>query len=141
MAASGRAVIDVFYGTVKYLLDRGVSLIAELSFRRGLDEPQLQQLANHCRMVNIHCQTTTEVAQQRFFARRHSRRPTPRADMVGAAMAGGTFDWSVFEPLDLPIPRLCVATTAEYAPDLAEIVAFCHDEGDCTEGNDAVSAR
>ncbi len=131
VAASGRAAIDVFYGNIDHLLERGVSLIAELSFRRGLDEPQLQQRIGRCRMVNIHCQTTIEVARRRFFARQRTRRPTPGADTVSAAMESGTFDWSVFEPLDLLIPRLCVDTTAGYTPDLAAIVAFCR-------GNDAV---
>jgi len=131
VAASGRAAIDVFYGNIGYLLDRGVSLIAELSFRRGLDEPQLRQLAGRCRMVHIPCLTTIEVAQQRFLVRQGVRRPIPGADTVGTAMGGGTFDWSVFEPLDLPVPRLGVDTTAEYVPELASIVAFCR-------GNDAV---
>lgn len=46
-------------------------------------------------------------------------------------MESGTFDWSVFEPLGLPIPRLCVDTASEYAPELATVIAFCR-------GNDAV---
>ncbi len=131
VAASGRAVISVFYGNIDYLLDRGVSLIAELSFRRGLDEPQLQQRIGRCRMVNIHCLTTIAVSQQRFLARQRTRRPIQSVDTVSPAMENGTFDWSVFEPLDLPIPRLCVDTTSEYAPELATVIAFCR-------GNDAV---
>lgn len=134
VAASGRAVIDVFYGNIGYLLDQGVSLIAELSFRRGLDERQLRRFADRCRMANIHCQTTTDVAQQRFFARQRSRRPIQSADTVSPAMESGTFDWSIFEPLDLPIPRLYVDTTAKYAPALVPIVAFCR-------GTDAVPHR
>lgn len=130
VAASGRAVISVFYGNLDYLLDRGVSLIAELSFRRGLDESQLRQLADRCRMVNIHCLTTIAVSQQRFLERQRTRRPTPGADTVGTAMESGTFDWSGFEPLALDMPRLCVDATAEYAPELATVIAFCR-------GNDA----
>jgi predicted kinase len=56
--ATGRAAIDAFYGTLEYLLNRGVSLIADLSFRRGLDEAQLLPLSARSRMVNIHCETT-----------------------------------------------------------------------------------
>ncbi len=125
--ASGRAVIDVFYGSIGYHLERGVSLIAELSFRRGLDESQLRRFIDRCRMVNIHCQTTIAVSQQRFLERQRTRRPTPGADTVGTAMESGTFDWSVFEPLDLNTPRLCVDNVARYVPTLEAIVAFCRE--------------
>ena len=127
VAASGRAVIDVFYGNIDYLLGRGVSLIAELSFRRGLDEAQLRLFIDRCRMVSIHCLTTIADSQRRFFARQGSRRPTQGADTVSAAMGRGTFDWAVFEPLDLDIPRLCVDTADGYVPTLEAIVAFCRE--------------
>lgn len=58
VAASARIAIDLFYGNIEYLLDRGVSSIAELSFRRGLDEAQRRLFIDRCRMVNIHCLTT-----------------------------------------------------------------------------------
>jgi hypothetical protein len=40
-------------------------------------------------------------------------------------MKAVTFDWQVFDPLDLRAPRLQVDTsTLTYQPTLAEIVAF-----------------
>jgi len=36
-------------------------------------------------------------------------------------MRDGSFDWSVFAPPDLPLPRLLVDTNVGYAPALEEI--------------------
>lgn len=40
-ADTRHTTIATFYGTIEFLLRRGVSLVAELSFRRGLDERRL----------------------------------------------------------------------------------------------------
>ncbi len=125
--ATGRAAIDAFYGTLEYLLNRGVSLIADLSFRRGLDEAQLLPLSARSRMVNIHCETTIGEARRRFFERKRSRRPTEGASRVMTAMVEGRFDWATFEPLDLAIPRLYVDTTDGYLPGFATITNFCRE--------------
>ncbi len=48
-ARTGRAVFDVFYHTAESLLRDGVSLIAEASYRRGLDERRLRPLTEIAR--------------------------------------------------------------------------------------------
>jgi predicted kinase len=118
-------VIDVFYSTIDHLLDRGVSLIADLSFRRGLDEAQLLARAARCQLVNIHCDVPTALAHDRFMVRQQHRPATGGAGSVMAKMQDGTFDWSIFEPLEIAIPRLIIDTRDGYAPDLAAISAFC----------------
>ena len=128
VSSAGSAAIDVFYSTIDHLLDRGVSLIADLSFRRGLDESQLRSRAAHCRLVNIHCEVATATAQRRFLARQQHRPATGGASRVATEMVDGSFNWRVFEPLDLPIPRLIVDTSDGYRPDLAAIVAFCREQ-------------
>lgn len=133
LPSAGSAAIDVFYGTIDYLLGRGVSLIADLSFRHGLDEAQLLARDARCRLVNIHCEASTELAQERFMARQHDRPATQGARRVAAEMASGAFDWAVFEPLDIPVPRLIVDTSAGYTPDLATIIAFCHEQRGVTD--------
>lgn len=126
--SAGSAAIDVFYSTIDHLLDRGVSLIADLSFRRGLDEAQLLARAARCRLVNLHCEAPVELARHRFMARQQRRPVTGGASRVAAAMLDGTFDWTIFEPPEIPIPRLLVDTRDEYTLDLAAIIAFCRAE-------------
>ena len=123
--ATRRTTIETFYDTIALLISRGVSLIAELSFRRGLDERRLLPLLDRAALVNVHCQTSLAEAQRRFIAREPTRRPVKSATSFIALMEAGTFDWSPFDPLDLAIPRLIVDTTGSYAPDLAAITAFC----------------
>lgn len=141
--ASGRVdglrVIRMFYATVGYMLGQGVSLVAELSFRRGLDEPNLLALTNTARLVNVHCDVPIELARRRFIERERTecrrfvedlRRHRPeRASRYDAGhivdqMERGAFDWGIFDPLDLDVPQLRVDTTGDYTPDLNAIVAF-----------------
>lgn len=103
----------------------GVSLIAELAFRRGLDERRLRPLLATTRLVDIHRHTATAQARERFTARGGTRRPMGGPDAIGDQMAASTFDWAVFAPLDLDVSRLIADTTDGYAPGLAAIVAFC----------------
>lgn len=124
-AATRLDTIETFYGQIDYLLRRGVGLIAEISFRRGLDERRLRPLLDLARLVNLHCHAPIPEAQRRFIARQPTRRPVKAAGSIVAQMVAGTFDWSIFDPLDLPIPRLIVDTTNAYSPDLTTLIAFC----------------
>jgi predicted kinase len=126
--------IGLFYRTVEELLQAGVSLIADLSFRRGLDEPRLRPLGDLARIVDLHCELSADVAARRFAERERALRPevAPSAGPAGhlvEQMARGEFDWSVFDPLDLDVPRLRVDTADGYAPSLDGVAAFCRAAG------------
>jgi predicted kinase len=54
----GPTSFGVFYGAIGFLLRSGVSLVAEVSFQRGLDEPKFQPLMEVARIVNVHCETS-----------------------------------------------------------------------------------
>ena len=120
--AATLASVGMFYGAITYLLDDGVSLVAEQSFRRGLDECHLQSLTQRARTV-VHCHTPVEEAQRRFMARDRAR--GGGAAHIVAQMERGVFDWAVFDPLDVGVPTLRVETTQAYAPGLDAIIAFC----------------
>lgn len=124
-ARPGKEAVDLFYDAIAFFLARGVSLIAELSLRRGLDEVPVSSLMSRCRIRNVHCVVETTVAQQRFLNRQATRGVVDDTSAIVFAMRDGTFDWTVFGPLDLPLPRLLVSTADGYDPPLAEIVAFC----------------
>ena len=115
--------VGVFYGTITYLLDAGVSLVAEQSFRRGLDEHHFPPLTQRARTVIVHCHTPVEEAQRRFMARDRAR--GGGAALTVAQMERGVFDWAVFDPLAVGVPILRVDTTQAYAPGLDAIIAFC----------------
>ncbi|HEX5414699.1 MAG TPA: hypothetical protein VFZ25_03470 [Chloroflexota bacterium] len=135
----GLSVVRAFYATVGFMLGQGISLVADLSFRRGLDEPNLHRLTKVARLVNVHCDVPIALAQRRFIDRGRTerrrfvedlRRHRPdRASRYDAGhiidqMERGAFDWDVFDPLDLDVARLRVDTTGDYVPNLDAIVAF-----------------
>lgn len=150
LASATVASVYAFYGVIGYLLSAGVSLVAEQSFRRGLDERHLRPLTQRARLVNIHCELPVAEARRRFLTRaeaHHTQRAqvyqnpqllawfAPGSDTVSTAMNEDRFDWTVFNPLDLDVPTLHVATSSDYAPGLDAIVAFCQSQHQPTGGS------
>ena len=138
-AVDGSTSFGVCYNAIGFLLRNGVSLVAEASFQRGLDEPRIQQLEEVARIVNVHCDLPISEAQRRFAAREGTERrrffealcrdrpdnhPCYDPSYFIDQMESGTFDWMAFEPLDLGVPRLRVDTTADCQPSLDRIVTF-----------------
>jgi predicted kinase len=124
-APGGRVVFDVFYRTLEALLREGVSLIAEASYRRGLDEPRLWPLTEIARVAHVHCLVPIDVARERFLAREPTRRRRSGQGDIPGQIDRGEFDWTPFEPLRLDAPRLDVDAHDGYRPGLGEIVEFC----------------
>lgn len=112
-------------------------LVLESNFRRGLSEPDLAQLVGRSRSVLIHCEGDPQVIVRRYRERaeRGERHPGHHdlevVGAVGEAIASG-----VYEPLEMELPAMRVATTVGddggrgdggshgYAPRLAEVIAF-----------------
>jgi predicted kinase len=124
-APTGRAVFDVYYRTLEALLREGVSLIAEASYRRGLDERRLRPLIALARVAHVHCLVPVELARERFLAREPTRRRLSGSGGIADQIDRGEFDWRPFEPLQLEVPRLDVDTRDGYLPGLGGIVEFC----------------
>jgi predicted kinase len=124
------ASIGLFYATIEHYLRAGASVIAELSWRRGISEADLAEVAQLARPVNVHCQASVDVAHRRFLERERALHPGVDPAEGAAAhivrqMAGGEFPWDLFDPLDLDMPRITVDTTDGYRPGLDEVARFC----------------
>jgi predicted kinase len=122
--------VGLFYATLRHYLAAGASVIADFSWRRGISETDLGEVARLARPVNVHCQVSTELAHRRFLEREQALRPdvTPAEGPAGNIvhqMAEGEFPWDVFDPLDLEMPRIVVDTTDGYRPGLDEVARFC----------------
>jgi predicted kinase len=119
--------LDIFFGVVHFLVDAGVTLVAEASFQHAVWEPGLRPLLDTARVRIVHCRLDAAIARERMAG---------RADQTPARRAVHG-DWSLLEPFDrfkasfesfdpiaLPVPSLEVDTTNGYDPSTAEIVAF-----------------
>jgi predicted kinase len=122
--------IGLFYDTIARFLEAGASVIAELSWRRGISEGDLARVARLGRAVDVHCAVPVELAHRRFLERERALQPGvepadgPAGDIV-RQMERGEFPWEVFDPLDLDMPRVRVDTSDGYLPGLDAVARFC----------------
>jgi predicted kinase len=119
--------LDAFFGTVRFLVDSRVSLVAEASFQHGLWEPGLTPLLESARIRIVHCGTDPAVAWQRIV-QRAAESPARRA-VHGDHYVSEPFEtfklrFESFDPVALPVPSMQIDTTNGYEPSAEEIVAF-----------------
>jgi predicted kinase len=119
--------LDTFFGIVRYLVDAGVTLVAEASFQHALWEPGLLPVLDSARVRIVHCRVDAAVARERI-ARRADETPARRAVHGDYTLLQpfGRFKeaFESFEPIALAVPSLEVDTTDEYDPSVEEVVAF-----------------
>jgi predicted kinase len=114
--AKAHRTLEIFFGVVGYLVDAGVSLVAEAAFQHALWESGLTPLLDRASVRVVHCRTDPAVAWERV--ERRSAEPARRAIHGVSAQPQG------FDPVRLPVPSIEVVTTEGYDPPLEEIVAF-----------------
>jgi predicted kinase len=119
--------LDAFFGVLRFLIDAGVSLVAESSFQRCLWEPGLQPLLDAARVRIVHCRVDAALARERI-ARRADETPARRASH-GDYSLSEPFDsfkltFESFDSIALPVPSLQVDTTDGYEPSIDEILEF-----------------
>jgi hypothetical protein len=112
---------------VRFLVDAGVTAVAEASFQHAVWEPGLRPLLDKARIRIVHCRLDAAVARERIV-RRADEIPARRA-VHGDYNVADSFDrfraaHESFDPIALPVPSLEVDTTDGYVPSAEEIVAF-----------------
>jgi predicted kinase len=119
----GRKVYEAFFDTVKLLLERRVTLVAEAAFQHKLWAPKLEPLRAIAPIRIIVCDMEADLARARHATRgradpaRASFHPMPPTPADAAAV----FE---FDPPRLDVPTLPVDTTDGYRPNLDAIVSF-----------------
>jgi predicted kinase len=118
----------LFYRTIAWWLEAGVSLIAEYGFDRR-SEPALANIIGLAKTVVVQCEAPDALAQRRFIAReqRDGKIRPDRLAAVSERIANDSDPWTRFEPMTLPLPTLRVDTAFQYKPTLPAISAFCRD--------------
>jgi predicted kinase len=115
----GRNVYETFFDTVKLLIDRRVTLIAEAAFQHKLWAPKLEPLREIARVRIIVCSIDATLARQR-----HDQRGVadPGRLQFHHPWPGGEYD-----PPRLDVPTLSVDTSDGYSPTMDAIVAFARE--------------
>ncbi len=118
----GGAGWKLLYLIAAWLLDARVGFVTEGNFETGAAEP-LRRIAHHSRAVQISCQCSDSLSQERYERRATAADRHP-GHMDIARIRRGRRRTSDFGPLDLGIPMLVVDTTDGYHPAFTDILAF-----------------
>jgi predicted kinase len=119
--------LDTFFGVVHFLVDAGVTVVAEASFQHAVWEPGLLPVLESASVRIVHCRVDAAVAWERI-ARRADETAARRA-VHGDYSLLEPFDrfkesFESFDPISLAVPSLEVDTTEGYDPTAEEILAF-----------------
>lgn len=121
----GLAAYRILYLLTARILESGGGAVIESNFRRGVSEPELRPIVELADARLVHCSAAATTVQARYAQRyeRGDRHPVhldaQRADALADDLASGRF-----EPLDLDVPVLAVATNDGYEPGLERVLEF-----------------
>ena len=135
-------VTTAFFDMLEFMLDRGISVIAEAAFQHAVWEKFLTSLADKAQIVVIICRVDGETALKRFLARGLSdeKREHFHGDKGVQTLKAGerTVVGSYNEP-QLPYRTFYVDTTDGYKPTTEELYQavfeqseFSHTQKDST---------
>ena len=122
----------VFFTTIEFLLQHGVTLVAEAAFQHKLWEPHLQPLFAIATARIIVCSIDPELDRSRHVERGLADPERERFhgdDAVQAARQGRRLPIGSYDPPRFDVPRVVVDTTQGYRPPLETIVAFARGQG------------
>jgi predicted kinase len=124
--------LDAFFGMIGFLVDAGVSVVAEAAFQHGLWEPGLTPLLDRASLAVVHCRIEAAVAWERINRRADelpSRRLIHGDPSLDEPFESFQAKFDGFEPPALAVPTIEVDTTDGWWPTLEEIVAFVGPAG------------
>jgi predicted kinase len=121
----GLAAYRVLYSVTARILESGGGAVIESNFRRAQSEPELRSIAELADARLVHCSAAAGTIQARYAARyqRGHRHPV-HLDALRAGALADDLATGRFQPLDLDVPTLEVATDDGYEPGLDRILAF-----------------
>jgi predicted kinase len=122
----GARSIEALFELAAAFLERGVGIVLECNFKRGLSDAALEPLAARAATVDLHCDAPVDVIAERFRAR-VSERHAAHHDL--AALADSNLaTWAAVHALALDVPRLEVITADGYQPGMNEIVEWVESQ-------------
>ena len=121
----GLAAYRILFDVTSRILRSGGGAVIESNFRRGVSEPELRSIVELGDARLVHCSATAATVQARYTRRyergdRHSVHfDAQRTGDLADDLAGGRY-----QPLDLDVPILTVATDDGYEPGLDQVLAY-----------------
>lgn len=117
----GAAGVEPFYETMEMWLAQGVSFVADMTFYRGVSEPDVaRRLAPRSSLLNVHCRSTR--ALQRFEDRMRADPLCGEARLRTLLPLAAALQSDLTEPLAFGCPCIVVDTDEGYDPPLEAVV-------------------
>jgi len=121
----GLAAYRILYGVAARILESGGGAVIESNFRRGQSEAELRSIVERADARLVHCSAALATVQARYAERyRRGDRHPVHLDALRAGALADDLATGRFEPLDLDVPTLVVATDDGYEPGLDQILEF-----------------
>lgn len=118
----GWAAVETFFAVVELLVGRGVTLVAEAHFGRGLWEERIDRLKELAQVSLVVCEVDPELAHARVLQRRLE---DPHWDQFHNSPVDQRQQPVLnYLPPDLHVSTLLVDCRDEYVPDLEAIYQF-----------------
>ena len=111
---------DVFAETIELFVANGVSLVADQTLYRGMQDEIRTRFVPGTSTVNLHCRSA--VAYQRWLAKLHADPQVLRESIAELEARVQAQRDEITEPLDLGVPVIEVDTTDGYDPPLEVLV-------------------
>lgn len=115
-----RATLDAFFDTLRLLLARGVTVVAEAAFQHPVWAPRLHDLGALAEVVVVRCNAAPDVLRSRIVGR-GDRRAHPDGDLI-AAIERGEDPVAGFRRIEAVVPTVDVDTSDGYEPPVVEVV-------------------
>lgn len=117
-------VTMVFFDTLMFLIDHGISVIAEAAFQHRVWLEMLRPFLDKAQVVMLICRVDRKTALKRFVQRglKDGRWEYFHGDKgVDLARKGILPEVSAYQEPDIDVPAFYIDTAEEYVPPLAEL--------------------
>jgi hypothetical protein len=116
--------LPLFFDVLRLLLEAEVTVVAEAAFQDRLWRLGLEPLPELAELRIVQCHVQAVVAHQRYQQLLAAGGRAAHATIVGTELEDWERAYGEFDRVSVPAPSIDVDTTDDYAPGLAEIVAF-----------------
>lgn len=118
-----KRTLPVFFGTVSFLIESGVSAVAEAAFQHHVWAPNLMPLTELAVVHVVRCRTDETTARERVL-----RRASLRSAHADASVLDNPSYYDGYSWLELDLPSIDVDTTDGYAPTIDDLATWVAGE-------------
>jgi len=121
---ANKAASDIFFDTLRVLIESNVSLIAEAAFQHKIWSFMLEPFLDKARIYLLICRVDAKTAQDRYIRRgleNRSREYFHGDTGVDMARKGMELTVSPYEEPRIDVPTFFVETSGTYAPPIQEL--------------------